>query len=531
MKQYLAKISAPTWLSIWSIICVSTLLFLYYQATPYYGDDLGFGIRWKDYILGQTEVFDWGEYLSWLKWQLTDDSFRAFNILIPLFLYFPKVVFNLLTAIIFALTVMLTCRVADIEINRPLRVNLVMAAILFCLPWEDGMTSIAFTLNYLWELPPVLLSIIFLIDPDKHSRLLLAATGFFTGWGHELAGCAMIGGYAVWWLINRKRFNPRTLYIFIPLTAATLFLVINAYFGRYTRHLIYNITWIDWSDLRQMAMLFLTNFPLVLIALLFILATAACSHTRKILALSFTSSKTLPLILAAMLISTIEGWLLSEIGTRAYWFAQFFALLAIGLLAQLFFVRPVFKRYTTGYTISAVALMATSVNLISGTIATRKLSSEIQTIIDKYLMSKTKNNRFFPMETFKDLPVSAFNRLPLAATRELSILWVNYRYFYGNGNETYPIPDRLRHTDPDKLVKIPGDNPFSFYNGWIVERVTGEIDPNRQYVITYSWGVKRNANYEYNRFTDDTGRQWNFVMNPFNDAQSRWASIKRIDRK
>lgn len=531
MKQYLAKISTPIWLSVVSIICVSTLLFLYYQATPYYSDDLNFGIRWKDYILGYTDHFDWSEYLSWLKWQLTDDSFRAFNILIPLFLYFPKVVFNLLTAIIFALIVVLTCRVAGINLNRPLRVNLVMAAILLCLPWEDGMTSIAHTINYLWELPPLLLSIIFLANPDKHSRLLLATTGFITGWGHELIGCAMIGGYAVWWFINRKRFNPRTLQIFIPLAAATLFLIINSYFGRYTKHPIFNITWIDWSDLLQTSLVFITNFPLVSIALLFILATAVCSRTRKVLVLSLTSSKRLPLILTAMLISTIEGWLLSEIGTRAYWFSQFFALLAIALLAQQFFPNSVFKRHTLGYAISAVALTLISSNLISGTIATRELSSEAKTIVDNYLMNEAKNNRFFPMESFKDLPVLAFNRLPLADTQELSIFWASYRYFYGNGDEPYPIPYQLRHIDPAKLVKIPGDNPFSFYDGWIVENADNPDNSPRQYVITYSWGVRRNANYEYNQFTDDTGHQWNFVMNPYNDAQSRWARIKRIDRK
>lgn len=531
MKQYLAKISAPTWLSIGSIICVSTLLFLYYMATIYYSDELIFGIRWKDYILGQTEVFDWGEYLSWLRWQLSDDSFRAFNILIPLFLYLPKAVFDFLSAIAFALTAILTCNAAGVSLNRPLRLNIIMAAMLLCLPWEDGMTSIAHTINYLWELPPLLLSIIFLTNPNKHSRFLLAATGFITGWGQELAGCAMIGGYTVWWFINRKRFNPHTLYIFIPLAAATLFLVINAYFGRYTKHMIYNIIGINWQHPLQMAILFATNFSVVALAILSIITAMIFPRTRQKITPLFSAGHAFPLILTAMLVSTVEGWMLSEIGTRANWFAQFFGLLAIALLAQQFFPNSVFKRHTLGYAISAVALTLISSNLISGIIMTRRLAHETTLFFKNYLMSGSPDNRFLPMESFKDLPPLAFNRLALAATCEESILWNNFCEFFDRDGAPFPIPDKLRHTDPDKLVKIPGDNPFSFYNGWIVERVTGEIDPNRQYVITYSWGVKRNANYEYNRFTDDTGRQWNFVMNPFNDAQSRWASIKRIDRK
>lgn len=526
MKPIRTAIKA-SWISIGSITCVSFLLFLYYQSTPYYGDDLNLGIRWKDYILGHTECFDWGAYLSWLKWQLTDDSFRAFNILIPLFIYLPKVVFNLLTALIFAFTAILTCRVADINLNRPLRVSLVMGALLLCLPWENGMTSIAFTLNYLWELPPVLLSILFLKAPDTHSRTTLAAVGFLAGWGQELAGCAMIGGYAVWWLINRRDFNRRSLYIFLPLAAATLFLVINASFGRYSKHPVYHIAGFDWSRPLEMAVIFITHYFLTSVAALTLIVSLIFTKLRK--SVKQLLSGTFPLVFTAMIIATIEGWMLTETGERSQWFPAFFALVAISMLFDAGVPLPLVKNRIAAISIYATINTVIWVNLISGIVWIKRSAKETADITAGYLMREKPDERFYDMETFHNLPLTAYNRMPLSVTRELSLLWSNYCKFYGNGNEPYPIPSRLRHINEASLKKIPGENPFYYYDGWIVERLGDKTASERHFVITYSWGVRRNANFELNEFSADNGHKWNFVMIPFSDSQSRWAKIKSVD--
>lgn len=529
MKQTEQKLPAHAWLSILCVFIVSVLVFVYYEVTPYYADDLNFGVRWKDYIMGEISSFDWGEYANWLKWELSDDSFRAFNILLPLFIYLPKTIFNLLTAIIFGLIAVFTCRVAGIPIKEALRVNLSMAGLLLMLPWEDGMTSIAFTLNYVWELLPALLSLWLLTRAYRHGITILIVTGFVAGWGQELAGCALIAGYAVWCLINYKTFNRRTLYVFIPLALATMFLVINACFGRYTKHLIYDMTLFDWYYPLQMLVIFVTNFSLVAIALFLTFILTLRRSSRKTLV--SMRSGAMPIIFTAMIVSTVEGWLLTEIGTRSCWFAQFFALLVILSLIKSFAPQPLIKSSIVSNVLSAIVLGLVSANLIIGTLATRSIAAETEFIIKNYLIPDTDGCRFSPMESFKDLPPLAYNRLPLAATRELSILWVNYRNFFGKGNEPYPIPSRLRDINLSELIKIPGQNPFYFYHGWIVRKASHKGHSQQQYVITYNWGVRRNANFEYAPFIDDNGIAWDFAMITSNDAQSRWAKIKSIDTK
>lgn len=515
-------------LSLAIIAIVSLFIFAYYSATPYYADELYFACRWRNYILGAADYFDWNEYIRWAGYQITDDSPRFCNLLIPLFLYLPKFIFNSLTALMFGLTVYLAGRCCDISTNHPLRLVMITICVLMLFPWEDGMTSIAHTLNYLWVSPVALMFILAFRQPQRFSTGGLITIGIFAAWCHETIGTALISGYVIWLLINRKTIDRRLRYLCVPLLIVTLTLLSVMTIGRFTNHLFFKLyTSAESIVISHLIYDLLTKYNLVLLSITLLLAAFTVRRSRTLVIKMLQGGY--PLVFTAMLTLTVEGIVLGNIGTRVSWFPQLFGLLSSAMLINRLFPRPLLKA-AVGYGLTVVLALIMSVNLVAGTIITYRQARQFKSICHNYLM-RERPEPFHDMSALASPSPLAFNRLSIGAIGCKHLIWTSFTRFYAGHDMDYPVPLSLKDLADHDLTKIPGDNPFYRHSsGWIV-RAEAPDNTDAAYVVTPFWGVRQEASFEYVPFTADDGRRWEVVYNTRTDAQARWAGIKKIDQR
>lgn len=522
------QLTLPQCLSLTIIAVISLLVFAYYSVTPYYADDLYFGCRWHDYVLGLSDLFDWNEYARWIIYQITDDSPRFFNLLIPLFLYLPKSIFNILSSLIFGLTVYLSARCCGISTNNPLRLAMMTICILLLFPWEDGMTCVAYTLNYLFS---SLIALLFLhafenVDRERNSYIIIIS--LLAGWCHETLGTSLIAGIAVWLVINRRSCDKKHLYATIPLVAATLMLLAIMFFGRYTSKMYFKLI-LSYADIpiSYVAYDLVTKYNLVILSIALLLTAMMMRLAR--LKIKSLLRGTFSIVFTAMLVLTIEGIMLGNIGLRITWFPQLFGLLSSAILINKFIPDKILRNRITHIIFLSILTIAISANLIAGIIVTKRQAAQLNVICTEYFGGN--GNRFQKMSAFVNITPLAFNRSPLAVMRKGGIIWDGYLAFYAGRDMDYPVPSSLRNIVDGDLTKIPGDNPFYRHSsGWIV-RAESSDNANDAYVITPHWGVRQEASYEYVPFTAADGRHWEVAYNIRTDAQARWAGIEKIDQR
>lgn len=525
----LKRLTAAQRLSMTIISVVSLLLFAYYSVTPYYADDLNFGKYWPQYFTQGYKTFDWAIFYEWIRLQIAEDSPRIFNLLLPIFAYLPKCVFDILITIAIGSLIILLARCSSVSFGHPLRIAFITAAITLLFPWEDGMTCMAYSLNYLYSSVVGLLFIQAFNAADKKKNGYLMLIGTLAGWCHETLGTALIAGVGVWGIINYRTCKNKYLYLILPLVIATLSLLIIMTIGRYTHKLFFTLNYFYRSaDISFIIYELVTKYNLVILSIILLCSGLTMNRFRR--QIRQMLSGTYQIAFTTMLVLTVEGIILANIGFRVIWFPQLFGLLSSSMLINVMFPAPLIKKRNCGIILAVLFLIITSCNLIAGAITTKRQAEQLDSICNLYLKT-TSGGQFHEMSAFINITPLAFNRVPLAVLRRQSITWVSFINFYSDSDKSYPVPLSLKDLADRDLTKIPGDNPFFLHSsGWIVRAKSPDTD-NAAYIVTPHWGVRQDASFEYVSFTADDGRQWEVAFNTRTDAQARWAGIKTIDQR
>lgn len=524
------QLTFPQRLSLVIVAVVSILIFVYYRVTPYYADDLNFGKYWPAYITQGDTAFDWTIFYEWILMQIAVDSPRFFNLLLPVFAYLPKWIFDALIAMAAGSSIILAARCSGLSLRHPLRIAIITAAIILFFPWEDGMTCMAYSLNYLFSSLVGLLFIQAFDAADDEKNCYLMLIGTLAGWSHETLGTSLIAGTTLWMAINHRAVSKKLLYLSLPLIIVTLVLLATMTFGRYSHKLFFTLNYLykDANDIYIVVYELLTKYNLVILSVSLLFIALAIKRFRG--KIKPMLSGTFPIVFTAMLVLTVEGIILDNIGLRVTWFPQLFGLLSSSMLINRMFPAPFIKNRLYATSLAILILSIVSCNLIAGTIATKRQADQLDAICDLYL-EKSSEGQFREMSAFVNMTPLAFNRIPLAVLRRQGITWVSFLEFYSDSDKSYPVPLSLKNLHDVDLTKIPGDNPFYRHSsGWVV-RVQSPDNDNESYVITPDWGVRQEASYEYVPFISSDGRHWEVTYNTRTDIQSRWAGIRRIDRR
>lgn len=498
-------------LSVWALS--STL----YLVTPLFCDD----ILYQPYTPQR-----YGDFISFM---FTYDSPRMLNLMFPVFLHtLPKTAVNLLSGTLWALSIILMCRCSGTRLNRYTRMAALIFALEFFLPWDNGMTCIIFTLNYIYSLPLAIGVIICFCDEKPvgsfHRLLLLATLGFCAGWIQESESLPIICGIAVWCVLNRTAISRRRLWIAIPMTISCLSLIIVSSFGRYTHS---NVSLASFNQpLSMLIYVTLTRtYGMVAVTLLLL---ALLTRRKFRMRLWRARRGPLPILLTAMYASTAVGITLWNMGTHLSWFPQLFAILSAMTIINIVWQKPLIKNRAGGLAVGAVIMAIVITNLVTAIRFTRNEARNLHLIENTYLKTDSPD-KFHKLTPQTRLPLAAWNKLGIANIYNTTWMWRVHSLHYGQRVKELPIPSELSRITPSVLRKVPGDSPLYRFGDLLVMPDDGTRGPINL-TVTYRYGVRKTSQFNLSPFIADNGARWIYAVNETTDPQSRWIAITEINR-
>lgn len=517
---------------IYGFLLITAILFCWwYIVTPFYSDDLVFAVAQEDWLGGSP----WKEHLgnmgnghfSWaidrLIWICQNDSPRFWNLWISFLLWFPKPVVDILTTIFFISSVYIIARTFGwIQKGQFNRVCAYTLTLLLFLPWEVDMTCVIFTENYVWPLLPVSIFIWAFNTKRNLQPIWLVIIGLFTGWMHEMIGCALFGGCLIVALIFPK-LRLKALLMGCGALCPALNIYISEIINRQQGEnaIVLFFSWHgrlrDWI---YMQVIYYFWFLVVLgIAIICFLKGRWRSKIDPMWVLLF--------------VAAIAVWCQSEVVSRYYprstWYCVFFSILLFFHWINLFWTKPVIKYNPVVIYIGLLSV--TALNISAGAIETRKMAKMEKTIQATYFKNPYQYS-YVDMDAVKRPTMLAYNRLSYynQAVHTEFWPWKTTCSWWGKNFRLMmrPVPRDLKDFSLEKATKIAGENPFYHYNGWIVMPC--------DYVGDKTWKLHFECNrrcYKYviaAPFTTEKDEMWLFVTFYPSDFLTRWFNITRIER-
>lgn len=500
-----------------SILAVWVLSSMLYLVTPLFYDDV------------QYLHFTPQHYGDFISFMISYDSPRMLNLLFPVFLHtLPKTVVNLLAGTLWTLSIILMCRCSGMRLNRYTRMAALILAMEFLLPWDNGMTCIIFTLNYIYSLPFAIGVIICFCDGKPVGSfprlLLLAILGFCAGWIQESESFPIICGIAVWRALNRTAISRRRLWIAIPMVVSCLSLIIVSSFGRYTHS---NVSFDSFNQpLSMLIYVTLTRTYGTVIVTLLLLALLA--HRKFRMRLWLARRGPLPILLTAMYVSTAIGITLWNMGTHLSWFPQLFAILSAMTIINIVWQKPLIKNRAGGLAVGAVIMAIAITNLVTAVRFTRNEARNLHIIENTYLKADSPD-KFYELTPQTRLPLAAWNKLGVANIYNTTWMWRVHSLHYSQRVKELPVPSELSRITPSVLQKVPGNSPLYRFGDLLVMPDDGTRKPIIL-TVTYRYGVRKTMRFNISPFIADNGGRWIYVVNETTDIQSRWIAITEINR-
>ncbi|MCC8038561.1 MAG: DUF6056 family protein [Bacteroidales bacterium] len=515
----------------YALLLVATILFCWwYWVAPYYCDDWVFAIGQQDWLQGSLwhdhldacgrEHYSWDWWVDRNKWIIMADSPRLFQFLMPGLMWFPSGVNDFVTTILFFSAFMLILNTFKINAPRYNRIGLLLLALLLFLPWENGMTCLIFTENYVWPCLPLALFLYGFKNKKDIKLIWLILAGIFAGWSNEMAGCALFGGCiicAILWKDGRGKTLAMGVSALVPALCIYLSEIFNRQAGDTEIMLFYGYM----GSAKQMAYFWITGAPWLLLGVI----ASVISWLRK--GPRGKIDKMWVLLLCAALGCGLQGAVVAILGPRTMWFCKFFSILLCAYIVNRLWPSSIIKRKGVGITLWLLLLSIVVVNFVAGIVETRKMVKEEETIMATY-MQQPKGSPFVNMEASRRSSILAFNRLAYwdcarhnAWCWRTTCAWTGHHYLYVNR----PVPAVLQDFNITNAKKIAGENPLYEYKGWLVADSTFE---DCEVVIDYYWHRKKRESY-HTAFTATDGNRWSFVDFDGADVYARWGKIKRID--
>lgn len=504
-------------LALLSILAVWGLASTLYLVTPLFYDDI------------QYQPYSPQHYGDFLSFMFTYDSPRMLNLLFPIFLHtLPKTVVNILSGTLWALAIIMMCRCSGMRLNRFTRMAALIFALEFFLPWDNGMTCIAFTLNYIYSLPFAIGVIICFCEEKPDGSFphlsLLAILGFCAGWIQESESLPIICGITVWCALNHTAISHRRLWIAIPMFVSCISLIIASSFSRYTHS---NVPYDLFNQpLSMLIYVTLTRTYGTVAVTLLMLALLARRKFR--IRLWHARRGPLPILLTAMYASTAIGTALWSMGTHLSWFPQLFAILSAMTIINTIWQKPLIKNRIGGRSIGVVIMAIVITNLVTATLFTRDESRNLHIIENTYLKADSPD-KFYELTPQTRLPLAAWNKLGVANIYNTAWMWRIHSLHYSHRVKELPIPSELRGITPSVLRKIPGDSPLYRFGDLLVMPDDGTRE-TINLTVTYRYGVRKTSRFNLSPFIADNGERWIYAVNETADPQSRWIEITEINR-
>ncbi len=517
----------------YGFLLITAILFCWwYWVTPYYNDDYVFsiapenwldGVPWKGY-LGScgTKPFDWELWRDCMRRLIERDSPRFGNFLLaPWLLWLPKWVFNIITTIIFILSIIISARAINVKISRFNRIALLTLFLLMFLPWEGGMTCIIFGVNYVW---PLILASIYLylyLHPKDKSLLLLFTIGVVTGWSHECLALPLFSGSLITILFAKKERRQRIIMAIGVLLPAIIMLLIESV-GRQINQPIPLFQGFIIRSFNELIYKFIVGASCLWLAIASLFFLLLKKGWRGII------NATSLFLWAASIVSFIIGLCLAYLGDRTQWYTQYFSILLTFWSWNLLVPKSFFHNRLRGIPIVGVTICLV-INFYYGISLTIKLAREQLKIEEEYLIP-CPTNFYYEMSAINSPSILAFNRLSYYNQVEHTDTWywkaqcayagVDYKL------TRRPIPLELKNINFENITKITGNNPFYSCQGYIIAPIGFY---GHKCVVQYSTGSRREKSLVVTPLLENGAGNWMYVQFMHPDWYTRWGKINKVD--
>ncbi len=226
-----------------------------------------------------------------------------------------------------------------------------------------------------------------------------------------------------------------------------------------------------------------------------------------------------------------QSEVVSYIGVRTTWYSAFFSIVLFFHIINKIYPSPLFKRQLPSLICFGLIVSATFVNLSAGTIETQKMAKMERFFQDSYFKTP-QPYCFIDMTAVKRPSILAFNRLSFLSQARHTEYWcwktICAWYGYNYRLSSRPIPCELKDFTILRGTKIPGNNPFYEYKGWVIMPFA--------YFGHTTWKLHFNCNRRSHKdfiaspFVNDEGELWLYVDFSPEDYLTRWFRITKIER-
>lgn len=210
------------------------------------------------------------------------DTGRLGNLINPLFLaLLPKWVFDVISGLMFFVTVIFSCRMASVRLGS-VGSYLLLAGIVFCFPWYDYLFCVTFGINYVWAMALILMASYYLLQPTGRGwpTVIVCVLCFCAGWFHEGFGAPLSCAAVVVAVLRYRRhcLDKSFMAKVISLCAGTLMICVSPSFWNRAESQISNIVKFPFKELVMQIGPSVLIFAMFVIALIIALSVANYRH-------------------------------------------------------------------------------------------------------------------------------------------------------------------------------------------------------------------------------------------------------------
>lgn len=519
LTNKLGEIKPSQWFFGGTIALFAIVHIFIYCFMPYTCDDYWYMTSIAEYCKGIDTAFPFENLWSCWVDHFHTDNIRLSNIIFTLTLLIPKVVTSILSGVVVGIILWLSLRLSCISWKNPLLTLVVVFMLSFMLPWYEEMFTQCFALNYIWSTGLALWLAYLFFYKERLPKVTVAfLLGVLMGAWHEGIAGPLLVGFVVYVIMKYRTIEKSHYAIMIGIIFGLLWLTnapgLQMNVGYKTK--TFELTTI-------LSKLVLYHIPLMLLLISIVVAIIKKDTRRIVLEPIFVS------FVAICLVGVVLN-LITNVGVRTGWMGYLF-----GIIATLYLwkqmkvlkygrVKSIFKRAFA--LILAIFLLAHFVTVVC---YARKIKIEFDNVLTQY--HKSADGAVFADVTYD------FQASPLAWKKPyfeiFSYDWVMFwmdKYYNNCEKKMRVIPTCLYNADELEAVKVPGDNPFMIYDGYLYAPVVNEESlKDNYYQIDFGLSNKviRCSNF---MFTTQSGKKYYFSF-PQRATLHLWiGEIKKMDK-
>ncbi len=418
---------------------------IFFLFMPRYMDDLWYGLRFKDYVIGDinlaTVCSDIWE--TWKSHYLTDNS-RLSNVVFVPFLLLPKWIGSGIAVVCWWYAVRRGVEIAGVGTRNVAALSVMLCLWAYCLPWYDNMGCENLQFNYIISTALAIYGLQFFVKSNKYDNKILLPflLGGLTGSWHEGFSVPLLVGFMACVWFNREYLGKKQISFMAGLFVGFLWIFsCPVFFGRAN----------DMGTMFRFShLVFIGAQHIAFLGMVVLASIIVYKKKWRVFANPYV------IILLVSVFVSIAIHIYGTRTPRTGWWCEFGSVLITGyMLASLNGAAKFGKIKSVVCCVSVVVMGCHQVLMDYYTFKTRFL---FDALVEQYRNNPDGGAMFAPMVTEHDSPVLAWYSPDFALFHSKINRWVMNQYFRDDDVEFTVIPKELEYVTVNSGSELGGNS-------------------------------------------------------------------------